>query len=283
MPPRPEGAIAAGQPPVPSLLRSLMSEHLDPGYTAAAERPGPRHGDRLWQVLGAILVAAVFAAAVASARSTAPGLSATQRMLTGSVLAAQQRTDDLASRRRDLAGEADDLQRRTLAADGTGRALLDDLDQLGLSAADTALAGPGVTVTITEPTTGARQVILDRDLQLVVNALWAGGAEAVAVGGVRIGPDVTIRQAGGAVLVDNQPIANPYTVVAIGPPEAMAESFGSSGALSRLRLLESAYRVGVAVSTADHLSVPAAGGREVTFAQQASPANPTPANPRGPR
>ncbi len=59
---------------------------------------------------------------------------------------------------------------------------------------------------------GGKTVVLDRDLQTVVNALWAGGgAEAIAVGGVRIGPTVTIRQAGGAMLVDNQPVFSPRT------------------------------------------------------------------------
>ena len=115
---------------------------------------------------------------------------------------------------------------------------------------------------------GARQVILDRDLQLVVNALWAGGAEAISVGGVRIGPGVTIRQAGEAILVDNQPVAGPYTVLAIGAPERLAESFGTSTALQRLRLLETAYRVGVSVSTSDELTLPAGGGREVKFGRR---------------
>lgn len=69
--------------PVPSLLRALLSEHLDPGYAAAAARrsdaaapPGGR--DRalgwLWQALAALLIATVFAAAVAQARSVAPGV-----------------------------------------------------------------------------------------------------------------------------------------------------------------------------------------------------------------
>ncbi len=35
---------------------------------------------------------------------------------------------------------------------------------------------------------GSQQIILDRDLQLVVNSLWACGAEAISVGGVRVGP-----------------------------------------------------------------------------------------------
>ena len=72
--------------PLPSLLRSLLTEHLDPGYAAAAaerERTGgsPRPAtNRLWQALAALLIAVVFAAAVAQARSTAPGVSAAQQV-----------------------------------------------------------------------------------------------------------------------------------------------------------------------------------------------------------
>ena len=64
--------------PVPSLLRSLLSDHLDPGYAAAAaERsrsgvPADRSPTGFWQALAALLIAAVFAAAMAQARSTAP-------------------------------------------------------------------------------------------------------------------------------------------------------------------------------------------------------------------
>ena len=83
-----------GAPPavrMPSLLRSLLSEHLDPGYAAAADRrrltgrvrrPA---AERLWQALAALLVAVVFAAAAAQARSTAPGVSAARDVLAESV------------------------------------------------------------------------------------------------------------------------------------------------------------------------------------------------------
>lgn len=272
---------------MPSLLRSLLSSHLDPGYAAAAAARihtgrvrGPA-ADRLWQALAALLIAVVFAVAVAQSRSTAPGVSAAQQGLAASVRTAQQRTAQLAGHRDELAGQADVVQRNALAAGTQGRRLLAELDDISLSAASTAVRGPGLTIGVTEPgpgpdltdasqqrVSGTRQVILDRDLQLVVNALWAGGAEAVSVGGVRIGPGVTIRQAGEAILVDNQPVASPYTVLAIGSPQRLAESFGTSTALQRLRLLETAYRVGVSVSTADELTVPASAGREVRFSRR---------------
>ncbi len=115
---------------------------------------------------------------------------------------------------------------------------------------------------------GSRQVILDRDLQLVVNSLWLSGAEAISVGGVRIGPNVTIRQAGGGILVDNQPITSPYTILAVGPPHAIGDNFDRSSGLQRLRLLESSYGVGVSVAAGDGLVLPAGSVRELNFAKQ---------------
>ncbi len=271
--------------PVPSLLRSLLSEHLDPGYAAAAaerDRTGARRrNDWFWQALAALLIAVVFAAAMAQARSTAPGVSATQRSLASSVKAAATTTDDLAQRRDTLAAQVDDLARRQLTDDAEGQKLLDDLDGVSLAAGSTALIGPGLTVTVTEPALGrdltdvskqrlpgSQQVILDRDLQLTVNSLWADGAEAISVGGIRVGPHVTIRQAGGAILVDNNPISSPYTIAAIGPPNSMRENFERSTGLQRLRLLETSYGVGVTVSSGDGVSVPAGASRDIVFARQ---------------
>ena len=70
------------------------------------------------------------------------------------------------------------------------------------------------------------------------------------MGGVRIGPNVTIRQAGGGILVDNQPISSPYVILAVGPPHAMQDVFDRSPGLQRLRLLETSYGVGGDVSAA---------------------------------
>ena len=106
-------------------------------------------------------------------------------------------------------------------------------------------ASPNLSDVSKQRVNGSRQIILDRDLQLVVNSLWASGAEAISVGGVRIGPNVTIRQAGGAILVDNNPTSSPYTILAVGPPHAMQDVFDNSPGLQRLRLLEASYGVGV--------------------------------------
>jgi uncharacterized protein YlxW (UPF0749 family) len=289
-------AHAAARPkhiPVPSLLRALLSEHLDPGYAAAAAERGrsteqPSRRARVfgwvWQALAATLVAMVFAAAVAQARSVAPGVRTAQQLLAASVRSTQAAAAALAQRRSALSAEVDDVQRRALADDAEGQRLLTRLDALSLAAASRPVIGPGLRVTVTDPgagpnlsdvskqrVNGSRQIILDRDLQLVVNSLWASGAEAISVDGARIGPNVTIRQAGEAILVDNNPTSSPYTILAVGPPHAMQDVFDNSPGLHRLRLLEISYGVGVSVNVADGLALPAGAIRDVKFAKQIGP------------
>ncbi len=175
----------------------------------------------------------------------------------------------------------DTEQRQRLEGDASGQLLLGQLDESNLAAAATPVIGPGLEINVTDPGTsvdlsdvskerlpGSRQVILDRDLQQVVNSLWVSGAEAISVGGVRIGPNVTIRQAGGSILVDNQPISSPYVIVAIGPPHAVGDVFERSPGLHRLRLLEASYGVGVTVSTSDALTLPASPIRDINFAKE---------------
>jgi uncharacterized protein YlxW (UPF0749 family) len=275
--------------PVPSLLRSLLSDHLDPGYAAAAEAKAAGKRRKwwqawAWQISGALVIAAVFALALAQARSTAPGVRETQQVLAGSVKSAEATTNDVTARRNALAVQVDAERRTRLEGDERGQQLLGGLDVANFAAAATPVIGPGLTITVTDPgmskdlsdvskerVAGSQQVILDRDLQLVVNSLWVSGAEAVSVGGVRIGPNVTIRQAGGGILVDNQPISSPYVILAVGPPHAMQEVFDRSPGLQRLRLLETSYGVGVTVSTGDGLTLPAGSVRDVNFAKQIGP------------
>ena len=192
-------------------------------------------------------------------------------------------TGRLADKRDTYVNHVDELRRHRLADDAQGRRVLAGLDRLSLEGAGSRVSGPGVTVTVTDPgvgrnlsdaskqrVSGSQQIILDRDLQLVVNSLWASGAEAIAVGDVRIGPNVTIRQAGGAILVDNKPISSPYALQAIGPPHALRDAFDRSPGLYRLRLLEASYGVGVRVdghNSAD-LTLPAGSVRDVRFAKQ---------------
>ena len=86
-----------------------------------------------------------------------------------------------------------------------------------------------------------------------------------------MGPNVTIRQAGGGILVDNQPVSSPYVILAVGPPHTMGDDFNRSAGLARLRLLETSYGVGVSVAGGDGLALPAGSVRDINFAREIGP------------
>lgn len=253
--------------PVPSLLTSLLSDHLDPGYAAAARLPGPRPHARAWTVVGALAVGLVLGVAAVVASAAAPDAEQVRSGLVSDVQAAQRTADALVAQRGTLTDQADAVRSQALAGDAAGRSALQQLRTLQVAAGATAVTGPGLVVTVTDTsTTGSssgtpgvqRGTVLDRDLQLVVNDLWASGAEAVAVGGVRLEPSSTIRQAGGAMLVDDQPVPSPFAVRAVGPSRPLQTSFVTSDAYLRLSAVAQVYGIGFTVEAADRIDLPAA-------------------------
>ena len=189
----------------PSLLEALQASPLDPGYAAAARRRESGHerpGSPLrWRVLGMALAGLVLGAGAATAAAQAPAGEAVRTGLADEARSAQTRIDELSTTRTDLAALAEAQRSRVLDGDDIGRTANDELQRLQVAAAATAVTGPALRVTLSDtgaatgPGAARGGTVLDRDLQLVVNALWAGGAEAVAVGGVRLSPQASTRQA----------------------------------------------------------------------------------------
>jgi len=142
-----------------------------------------------------------------------------------------------------------------------------------------AVTGPGLEITLDDASsvndpqaapaagsgTGPGRV-LDRDIQIVVNGLWAAGAEAVAVNGYRLTATSAIRAAGEAVLVDFQPLVPPYRISAIGDPDTLRTGFSSGLAGAYLALLhEAGIRSGM-TSRRDLELTGAAATFELTYA-----------------
>jgi uncharacterized protein YlxW (UPF0749 family) len=99
--------------------------------------------------------------------------------------------------------------------------------------------------------------VLDRDLQAVANALWAAGAEAIAINGQRLGPLTSIRQAGEAVLVNFVPIRSPYRISAVGDPVGVETAFAASAAAARMRGYAQLYGLTFSYRRAGRLLLPA--------------------------
>jgi uncharacterized protein YlxW (UPF0749 family) len=141
----------------------------------------------------------------------------------------------------------------------------DDLDQIQQDAGLTPQSGRALKITLNDPQPElsadgrvAPFQIIDRDLQRLTNALWAAGAEAVAVGGERLVATSAIRNGGDTITVNFRPIVGPYEVIAIGADLAslqgseIAREFGG---------WSERYGVQFSVEEVDDLEVPGYQGR----------------------
>jgi uncharacterized protein YlxW (UPF0749 family) len=131
-------------------------------------------------------------------------------------------------------------------------------------AGTTAMAGPGLEIRLSDSrreakTESDRQslTVHDVDLQLVVNALWAAGAEAVAVNGQRLVATSPIRAAGETITVNFRPLVPPYKVEAIGGDR---KAFERAEVAQRFRRWVDDYGLGFSVKSRKKVVVPAYSG-----------------------
>lgn len=262
-----------------SLLRRLLEETLDPGYAQAAQRrsvedgPGPTSAwtRRLLLAGCLLLIGALTTVVVGQVRSSAPQREEQRQALIEDIAAQRAAGDLLQERLVDVRDEATRAREELLAATTQGQRALGELDTAETAAGLTSVRGPGLTVTLTDappPEGGGDNLgrILDRDIQLVVNELWAAGAEAVAIDGQRLGPTTSIRSAGQAILVDFRPVTNPYLIEAIGPA-GMFDQLLESGPGRTLASYASAFGLGLDVVPAEQLDLLPGSGSGVSEAQ----------------
>jgi len=262
--------------PVTALLGEIWDNALDPGYAAAAAGEQPRRRRvRVATALGLVLIGLLLAVALAQTRASAPAV-ARQRTALEARIAAQTSAYDAATRQvQALQARVDALKADELASSSEGSALRQQLAALELASGQVAVTGPAVQVTLddaTQPPPGSDPSVdrvLDRDLQSVVNGLWAAGADAVAVNGQRLTALSSIRSAGDAILVDYRPLTRPYVVLAIGDPATMQSRFVQGTAGQALRTLEQEYGIRSSVQSAGQQTLPAASPGELRYARGA--------------
>jgi uncharacterized protein YlxW (UPF0749 family) len=279
-----------------SLLDAVLADTLDPAYAqaAAARAAGdsavrPRWRGRTLVALTLLLAGLLVAVTYNQAAASSKGREQVRAALIGDIERESTVSDDLAVQLEDLSGQVTRTRDQLLAASAVGQKALDDLAEAEQGAAAVRVTGPGLLVTLAnadpkadaDPVGGASQEdprgrVRDGDLQLVVNALWAAGAEAISINGQRLGPLTAIRFAGEAVLVDFRPVTNPYTVSAIGDPETLSSQFLGSPEVNALALISESFGLRFELSREDELTLPAASIPELRTAAPEAPGTPAP-------
>lgn len=116
------------------------------------------------------------------------------------------------------------------------------------SAGLTAVSGPGLSVTLDDAplqaggslpsgATADDLVIHQSDVQGVVNALWAAGADGVAIMGQRLVATSAVICVGNTLLLQGRKYSPPFTVTAVGSAAQMRRQLDES---AEVRLLEQA-------------------------------------------
>ncbi len=131
-----------------------------------------------------------------------------------------------------------------------------------------AMHGPAVTVRLDDAprrADGSRPagatnddlVVHQQDVQAVVNALWAGGAEAMSIMGVRVISTSAVRCVGNTLLLQSRVFSPPFVVTAIGDQAAMRQSLDASRGVQLFREAAADFGLGYQATDEKDASVPA--------------------------
>ena len=159
------------------------------------------------------------------------------------------RNDQLRGEVADLGRQLDSIVAAQARGDTSAGQLRAELVRVRIWSGVDAAEGQGVRVVLRGPATA--NVVAD-----LLNELRNAGAEAIAVGGVRVVPATIAGGAPGALSVEDVLLGDPLEVLAIGNAATMTGTLTRSGGLVAQELATNPG-LGIEVTPADRLHVPA--------------------------
>jgi len=185
-----------------------------------------------------------------------------------------QRDAAVAGQQEELAGLQQQIQRLTDQAASRNTevaAAAAQAEEGATSAGLTQLTGPGLSVTLDDapPQTGGglpsgadpdTLVIHQSDVQGVVNALWAAGADGVAIMGQRMVATSAVICVGSVLLLQGRTYSPPFVVTAVGNSASMRQQLAASRDVQLLKADVDAYGLTFDISDQRRVDLPAYGG-----------------------
>jgi len=179
----------------------------------------------------------------------------------------EQRNNSNARQQEELAGlqhQVQQLTRQAASRDGAVASAQAAGDAGALSAGLVPLTGPGVEIVLNDAPTrpdgtlpvGAGPddlVIHQSDVQAVVNAVWAAGADGVAVMNQRLVATSAVRCVGNVLLLQGRTYSPPYVITAIADGSAVRTRLAESAQVQILQ--QAADQLGLTFTVRDRPSV----------------------------
>ncbi|MBO9555866.1 DUF881 domain-containing protein [Cellulomonas sp.] len=176
------------------------------------------------------------------------------------------RVEDLSSQVDALRSEVDTLTKDENSGHDVGSPGLGYVVEGG----STPVAGPGLSVKLDDaPEDSLRLpdvrpdllVVHQQDIQSVMNALWAGGAEAMTLMDQRVISTSAVRCIGNVLILQGRRYSPPYTISAIGDPARLKQALQDSQAVQVYMRDARDLGLGWSVTVAsDPLQLPAYSG-----------------------
>lgn len=218
---------APGTPDAPDPISAPEPSEPPSPPTADAAPARTRRLGRVGVAAVMVLCGVLFAT---TARLSGGGSIRDESSDVSGVLADRGRTiEQLTEDNEDKRAEIDALRDSSGAVAGEDTAALTDQvsDVVGLSEVE----GPGLRITLTDAPSSALGaipgtepndlVVHQQDLEAYINALWAGGAEAMMLQDQRVINGSAFRCAGNTLLLEGRVYSPPFVITVIGPVDEM--------------------------------------------------------------
>ncbi|OZB50818.1 MAG: hypothetical protein B7X40_00890 [Cellulomonas sp. 14-74-6] len=253
-----------------------------------SERPHRLHLPRGSVSVGVVLLlsAVLFSE---SARSAAGSISRHPTDLRGVTQAESDKVARLSAQVDELRSEVDALTAANslpgVSTDAVGSGYL-------VAGGEVPVSGPGLTVVLDDaPVDSPRRgnvspdvlVVHQQDLQAVMNALWAGGAEAMELQDQRVVSTSSFRCVGNVLRLHGRVYSPPYEVRVLGDPRKLRAALDASAAVRAYVRDSAQVGLGWQVTDSAELRLPAFSATDLTYASvpagvQVLPGLPEPAS-----
>jgi uncharacterized protein YlxW (UPF0749 family) len=234
-------------------------------HAGRVDRPSPWP----WLVPVAALVAgSLFASSVRA--SQGENLRTDQAQLPDLIRAQNRTNESRAGQLGDLQGRVDEATAALAPGDLQTQQLERRANEIATAAGRTDVRGPALRVTLDDAKLAGGEVpagadpddyvIHQQDVQGVVNALWAGGAEAMMLQDQRVISTSAVRCVGNTLVLQGRVYSPPYVITAIGDPAALQSSLATDPDVANLRQWSVAVGLGYDVSVPGEMTFPAYSG-----------------------
>jgi uncharacterized protein YlxW (UPF0749 family) len=191
--------------------------------------------------------------------------------LSGVIRQRDRENERLAGQLAEQQARVQELTDQAASRDGAVAQAKSQGDVGALSAALVELRGPGLEIVLDDAPpradgtlpNNARPddlVIHQSDVQAVVNAVWASGADGVAVMNQRLIATSAVRCVGNVLLLQGRTYSPPFVVTAIGDADAVRAQLAASPQIAVLQQAVQAFGLTFTVRERPELTLPAYGG-----------------------